>query len=84
MTRSENYQTKRKRDHGHCCPNSNSACCYLTFIGTIKKLYDSCPKSEQITFDREQFQLEGNGVKIILNRFHSNRKSKQLISKTSS
>ena len=56
-----------KCNHGHRSAMSNSAWCDLIKNCTVLKLHDVChnPKGncqKQITFTRNHFQLEGNGL----------------------
>ena len=68
MTRGSDFVKSAKCSHGHRSAMSNTAWCDLNKNCTVLKLHDMChnPKckcQKQITFTRNQFQLEGNGFK---------------------
>ena len=68
MTRGQDFIKSGKCTHGHRSAMSNSAWCDLNKNFTVLKLHDIChnPKckcQKQITFNPNQFQLEGSGFK---------------------
>ena len=68
MTRGQDFIKSAKCAHGHRSAMSNSAWCDLNKNCTVLKLHDIClnPKckcQKQITFNPNQFQLEGAGFK---------------------
>ena len=68
MTRGQDFIKNAKCTHGHRSAMSNSAWCDLNKNCTVLKLHDMChsPKckcQKMITFNPNQFQLEGGSIK---------------------
>ena len=74
MTRGEAFIKNAICLHGHRSAMSNSAWCDLNKNCTVLKLHDMCHNPEckcqkQITFSRNQLQLEGAGFKNTMKKY---------------